>query len=91
MTSRMPIPLTMTRMTEGRKLGGPQESWQTGGERTSRGVRAARVYHTIRQYRTQWLAWDARSLPRMWSREGLLKLLYLKLISRSLKFIPGYR
>ena len=37
----------MSRMTEGRKVGGPKESGLTGGERASRGVRAARAYRTI--------------------------------------------
>ena len=77
-------------MTEGRKVGGPQESGLTGGERASRRVRAAPAYHTCRCTIRQWLAWE-RWLPHMWSREGLLKLSYLKLICQSLKCIRGYR
>ena len=62
---------TMSRMTEGRKVGGPKESGLTGGERASRGVRAARAYRTV-PYGTCLGA--LATVPRMWSRRGVAEI-----------------
>ena len=77
MTAHIPPTMSRTRsrMTEGRKVGGPKESGMTGGERASRGVRAVRAYHTIRQHTVSGLLGSVgyRACGRE-RAEGLLKL-----------------
>ena len=79
-------------MTEGRKVGGPQESGLTGGERASRRVRAAPAYHTCRCTIRQWLAClGALATAHVVKRGVAETVVYLKLICQSLKYIRGYR
>ena len=81
--------MTTSRMTEGRKVGGPKESGLTGGERASRGVRAAWAYHTGTCLGA--LATVPYGTAHVVERRWLLKPSYLKLICQSLKYIRGHR